>query len=93
MQVVYDEQGLEESVQDAIEASGEHPILIDKFLDDAIELVCSLAGIEKAQVVEYRKPFSLAHFLDSRSRGILKIDRAMLYELSTPQVLYLWTGY
>jgi carbamoyl-phosphate synthase large subunit len=38
MQVVYDEQELKESVQDAIEASGEHPILIDKFLDDAIEL-------------------------------------------------------
>jgi hypothetical protein len=26
MQVVYDEQELKESVQDAIEASGEHPI-------------------------------------------------------------------
>jgi carbamoyl-phosphate synthase large subunit len=38
MQVVYDEQGLKACVEEAIEASGEHPILIDKFLDDAIEL-------------------------------------------------------
>ncbi|MHC4641870.1 MAG: carbamoyl-phosphate synthase large subunit, partial [Planctomycetota bacterium] len=38
MQVVYDEQRLQVCVEEAIEASGEHPILIDKFLDDAIEL-------------------------------------------------------
>jgi carbamoyl-phosphate synthase large subunit len=38
MQVVYDEQGLKACVEEAIEASGEHPILIDEFLDDAIEL-------------------------------------------------------
>jgi carbamoyl-phosphate synthase large subunit len=38
MQIVYDEQELKASVQQAIEASGEHPILIDKFLDDATEL-------------------------------------------------------
>lgn len=67
--------------------------LIDEigYLDEAIEQVKSLAGIEKAQVVEYRKPFSLTGFLSSRSRNILKIDRATLYELSTPQLLYLWT--
>jgi len=38
MQIVYDENALKASVEDAIEASGKHPILIDKFLDDAIEL-------------------------------------------------------
>jgi len=38
MQIVYDGQELKACVQEAIEASGEHPILIDKFLDDAIEL-------------------------------------------------------
>ena len=69
--------------------------LIDQigYLDEAIEKVKSLAGIEKAQVVEYRKPFSLAHFLSLRTRNILKIDKAMLYELSTPAVLYLWSVY
>jgi len=38
MEVVYDEKSLKASVEKAIEVSGEHPILIDKFLDDATEL-------------------------------------------------------
>lgn len=71
--------------------------LIDEvgYLDKAIEEVKSLAGIEKAQVVEYRRPFSLAGFLSlrSKSKNVLNFDRSMLYELSTPQLLYLWTGY
>ena len=67
--------------------------LIDKigYLDDAIEQVKALAEIEEAQVVEYRRPFRMADFLNSRSRNILRIDKTTLYELSTPQLLYLWT--
>jgi carbamoyl-phosphate synthase large subunit len=38
MDIVYDESALKECVEEAIEVSGEHPILIDKFLDDATEL-------------------------------------------------------
>ncbi|MHC4889674.1 MAG: signal peptide peptidase SppA [Planctomycetota bacterium] len=69
--------------------------LIDEtgYLDDAIELVKEMAKIEKAQVVEYRKPFSLTSFLSYRKPNFLKIDRTTLYELSTPQVLYLWSAY
>ncbi|UCF44228.1 MAG: signal peptide peptidase SppA [Planctomycetota bacterium] len=69
--------------------------LIDEigYLDEAIELVKSLAGVEEALVVEYEKPFSLAGFLSARSNNILGINRSMLYELSTPQVLYLWSLY
>ncbi len=79
------------SIYSAKEALSEK--LIDKigYIDEAIEQVKSLAGIEKAQVVEYRRPFSLAYLLSSRSRNILKIDKSTLYELSTPQVLYLWS--
>jgi protease-4 len=68
--------------------------LIDQigYLDDAIELIKSLAEIEKAHVVEYRRAFSLAGFLGYR-RSLIKFDRATLYELSTPQVLYLWNAY
>lgn len=67
--------------------------LIDEvgYLDEAIEEVMALAGIDKAQVVEYRKPFSLAGLLSSRSRNILRINKTALYELGTPQLLYLWT--
>jgi carbamoyl-phosphate synthase large subunit len=38
MEIVYDQDALKACVANAIEASGEHPILIDKFLDDATEL-------------------------------------------------------
>jgi len=37
MEVVHDETALDACVTRALEASGEHPILIDKFLDDATE--------------------------------------------------------
>jgi len=54
MQIVYDEHSLSRFVQKAVEASPEHPILIDKFLEDAIEIdvdavsdgeSCVIAGI------------------------------------------------
>lgn len=69
--------------------------LIDEigYLDEAIELVKSLAKIDKARVVQYRKPFSLTDFLSYRSQNTLKINRETLYELGTPQVLYLWSAY
>ncbi len=38
MVIVHDEKSLRTCVENAIEASGKHPILIDKFLDDATEL-------------------------------------------------------
>ena len=37
MEIVYDEASLKQCVQNAIDASPDHPILIDKFLNDAIE--------------------------------------------------------
>jgi carbamoyl-phosphate synthase large subunit len=38
MEIVYDDESLERYVQEAVEASPEKPILIDKFLEDAIEV-------------------------------------------------------
>ncbi len=38
MQIVHDEKSFKASVEKAFEASGEHPVLIDKFLDDATEM-------------------------------------------------------
>jgi carbamoyl-phosphate synthase large subunit len=38
MEIVYDHTAMQRCVKSALEASGEHPILIDKFLDDATEL-------------------------------------------------------
>jgi len=77
----------------AQEARDENLIDDIGYLDDAIEMVKEIAKIEKAQVVEYRKPFSLTGFLSYRKPNFLKIDRTTLYELSTPQILYLWSAY
>ncbi len=68
--------------------------LIDEigYLEDAVDLVKSQAGIDKAKVVEYRRPFSFADIMAAQTKSALKIDRTFLYELSVPQVLYLWTG-
>ncbi len=81
------------SIYGAEEALSEK--LIDEigYIDEAIEQVKLLAGIKKAHVVEYRKPFSFVDFLSARSRNILKINKNTLYELSTPQILYLWSLY
>jgi len=80
------------SVQQALDEK-----LIDKigYMDDAIDEVKDLAGIKnkKALVVEYKRQFSFYDFLDSRAANYLKIDRAKLYEFSTPQILYLWSGF
>lgn len=70
--------------------------LIDRvgYLDDAIDLIKSRAGIQKAQVVEYRRPFTWFNMLgvQEKSKHTLKLDRTTLYELTTPEVLYLWGG-
>jgi len=44
MEIVYDQEVLERFIKEAAEVSGEHPILIDKFLEDAIEVDVDLIG-------------------------------------------------
>lgn len=38
MEIVYDDEELEEYMKEAVKVSPEHPILVDKFLEDAVEL-------------------------------------------------------
>ena len=38
MEIVYDDAMLADYLQRATEASPEHPVLVDRFLDDAIEI-------------------------------------------------------
>jgi protease IV len=80
------------SIYSANEALDEK--LIDQigYLDDAINLAKALAKLEQAEVIEYRKPFSLSDVLSAGSAGSLKITGSALYELSTPKVMYLWNG-
>ncbi|MFQ5851196.1 MAG: carbamoyl-phosphate synthase large subunit [Candidatus Binatia bacterium] len=48
MEIVYDQDNLRQYISNAVAASPEHPVLIDKFLDDAIEVdVDALADGER----------------------------------------------
>ncbi|MDD5153856.1 MAG: carbamoyl-phosphate synthase large subunit [Desulfovibrionales bacterium] len=38
MRIIYDDRELEDFIESAVRASSEHPVLIDKFLEDAIEI-------------------------------------------------------
>jgi carbamoyl-phosphate synthase large subunit len=51
MEIVYDESTLEKFIKEAVEVSGEHPILIDKFLEDAIEVDVDMIGDGKNFVI------------------------------------------
>ncbi len=57
MDIVYDESSLKACVDEALEVSGEHPILIDKFLDDATELdvdaICDGQAVVIGGVMEH----------------------------------------
>ncbi len=44
MEIVYDESTLEKFIAEAAQVSGEHPVLIDKFLEDAIEVDVDVIG-------------------------------------------------
>ncbi|HSQ61124.1 MAG TPA: carbamoyl-phosphate synthase large subunit, partial [Acidobacteriota bacterium] len=51
MAIVYDESHLEEYVREAVKASPEHPILIDRFLEDAYEVdVDAVADAERVVI-------------------------------------------
>ena len=57
MEIVYDQHSLDRYMTEAVEASPEHPILIDKFLEDAIEVdvdaVCDGARTIVGGVMEH----------------------------------------
>jgi len=38
MEIVYDEDSLKRYMQEAVKASEDHPVLIDRYLEDAIEV-------------------------------------------------------
>ncbi|RJP27295.1 MAG: carbamoyl-phosphate synthase large subunit [Candidatus Omnitrophota bacterium] len=51
MEIVYEESTLEVFIKEAAKVSGEHPILIDKFLEDALEVDVDLIGDGKDFVI------------------------------------------
>ncbi|MDC0977743.1 carbamoyl-phosphate synthase large subunit [bacterium] len=57
MEIVYDEHGLEYYMKTAVDASPEHPVLVDKFLEGAIEIdadaVCDGTEVVIAGIMEH----------------------------------------
>ncbi len=57
MRIVYDEESLEQFVAEAAEASPDQPILVDKFIEDAIEVdvdaICDGAEVYIAGIMEH----------------------------------------
>ncbi len=51
MQIVYDDRTLERYIREAVEASPERPILIDKFLEEAIEVDVDAVADEERVVI------------------------------------------
>ena len=57
MEIVYDTNELEEYMKEAVKVSPDHPILVDKFLEDAIELdvdiLCDGEDVFIAEIMEH----------------------------------------
>jgi len=57
MEIVHDDYEFEDFITEAFEVSGEHPVLIDKFLEDAVEVdvdcVCDGTGVVIAGIMEH----------------------------------------
>lgn len=69
--------------------------LIDKigYFADAVKTAEELAGISNAYVVEYKKPFTLGTLFGAQAKSIFKINRKTVYQMATPDVMYLWSIY
>jgi len=93
MEIAYDDEALEKFIKEAAEVSGEHPVLIDKFLEDAIEVDVDLIGdgqtfviggilehIEYAGVHSGDAAMSLPTY--TLSQGILQKIRQATYEMA-----------
>lgn len=68
--------------------------LIDEigYIDEAVELAKSLANMEDARVIEYKKPQSLLSVLTAQSKNSWIPNRNSLQELAVPKLLYLWNA-
>jgi len=64
--------------------------LIDQigYFDQAVNMAKTLAGIDNARVVEYKRPFSLENFFGAES--VLKFDKDTIYNMTTPELMYIW---
>ena len=62
------------------------------YFETAVAATIKAAGLENASVVEYTKPFSLSEFIGAKSESVLNISKNQIIEMTTPDLMYLWTG-
>lgn len=64
------------------------------YMEDAVDLIRTKAGLRGVKVVAYEEVFSLVSLLSVKSNlGQIKLDRSLIHELTTPELLYMWKGY
>jgi protease-4 len=81
------------SIYDSNEALCNNLIDDVGYFEKAVKTARTMGHAKNAQVVEYRKVFSLANWLSGRSNVTLPpLNRKTLTEFSQPQLLYLWRG-
>lgn len=62
------------------------------YFEAAVAATIKEAGIENARVVEYSTPFSFSELVGSQSKSVLNISKKQVVEMTTPELMYLWTG-
>jgi carbamoyl-phosphate synthase large subunit len=86
MQIVYDQKELKASVEEAFEVSGEHPVLIDKFLDDATELdvdaICDGKRVVIGGIMEHIEEAGVHSGDSACSLPPVSINKKILAELT-----------
>jgi len=86
MEIVYDEASLKASVANALEASGEHPILIDKFLDDATEFdvdaICDGTQVVIGGIMEHIEEAGVHSGDSACSLPPVSVPKSILKELA-----------
>jgi carbamoyl-phosphate synthase large subunit len=85
MTIVYDDQSLENCVKEAIDVSGKHPILIDKFLDNATELdvdaICDGKRVVIGGIMEHIEEAGVHSGDSSCSLPPVSISKKLLAEI------------
>jgi len=78
------------SIYSADEALDENLIDAIGYLDDALGMIYELADIDNAEVIQYKRTFSLAEMLNAKTGINFSFSRKILNELKTPELMYLW---
>jgi carbamoyl-phosphate synthase large subunit len=86
MEIVYDETSLKACVANAIEVSGKHPILIDKFLDEATEFdvdaICDGHQVVIGGIMEHIEEAGVHSGDSACSLPPVSVPKSILAELS-----------